>query len=490
MSGQCGKRKAIVWGALLLAAAMASARVVCEVGNGLPAARIEPRGNYAVAVSQATLARPEWRRVVEALKDKYAADVVVFSEGRPREALPELKRLFPAYVCFVGTPSECGRAFVVAVSRLTRQLDDDPYGDVLWGILTGYTAEDALRAAREASPLVIRSGATSIGVDRLNRLESGFASNEGCVNDFWTKAPGATTAVRRAASPDAAGALAEAFNARGPDVFYTSGHATEHDWQIAYNLPGGAFRCEAGALFAQSTDGRRYPIETPNAKVYLPVGNCLIGHIVAPDCMATAWMHSGGARQMIGYTVVTFYGYMGWGTGLLFEDGRLSLAESFFLNNQALLHRLATRFPQLLDARPESYEGQDIAALSERFAKGNGDALGLLWDRDTVAFYGDPAWVASYPCREPTFGYRLEESDGAWTLRVTVLKPGGGADPKWGTRPFLALLPERLTDIRDVVGEGADQPVVTERFVLVPLARQESEGATATVTFKAKSVHR
>jgi len=125
-------RKAIVWGALVLAAAaMASARVVCEAGNGLPAVRIEPRGNYAVAVSQTTLARPEWRRVVEALKDKYAADVVVFPEGKPREALPELKRLFPAYVCFVGTPSECGRAFVVAVSRLTRQLDDDPYGDVL-----------------------------------------------------------------------------------------------------------------------------------------------------------------------------------------------------------------------------------------------------------------------------------------------------------------------------------------------------------------------
>ena len=452
--------------------------------------RIEPRGSYAVVVSQATLARPEWRRVVDALKNKYAADVVVFPDGRPQEALPELKRLFPAYACFVGTPEECGRAFVVAVSRLTRQLDSDPYGDVLWGILTGYTADDALRNAGESAPLVIRSGATSMGPDRLGGLESGFASNEACVSDFWSKAAGSTSAVHQTVAPDAAAALAAAFNARGPDVFYTSGHATERDWQIAYNLPGGAFRCEAGNLFAQSTDGRRYPIVSPNAKAYLPVGNCLMGHIAQPDCMATAWMHSGGVRQMIGYTVVTFYGYMGWGTGLLFEDGRLSLSESFFLNNQSLLHRLATRFPQLLDARPESYDGRDIAALGEKYAKGDGDALGLLWDRDTVAFYGDPAWVASYPCRAPVFGYRLEESDGVWTLRVTVQKDGAGSDPKWGHRPFAALLPERLTDVCDVAGDGGDQPVVTERFVLVPMKGTEPRGATATVTFRAKSVRR
>jgi len=40
---------------------------------------------------------------------------------------------------------------------------------------------------------------------------------------------------------------------------------------------------------------------------------------------------------------------------------------------------------------PEAYGGKDISALAAGIAKDDRDALGLLWDRDTVAFYGDPA---------------------------------------------------------------------------------------------------
>ncbi len=478
-----------IWVALVLLcgnAVTAAARVVCATGEAAPPARLEPRGSYVVAVSAPTYALPEWRGVVDALRRKYAANVAVYPAGKPQESLPELRRLFPRYVCFVGRPEECGRDFVVAVSRLTRRLDEDPYGDVLWGIVTGYEAADAMRIARLDEPLVIRRGATSMGPGLLQRLESGFASNEDSVTDFWTKEGGTTSVVHTAVRPDAARALAEAFNARQPEVFYTSGHATERDWQIAYNKPGGAFRCENGNLFAQSTDGSRYPISSPNAKVYLPVGNCLIGHLSGRDSMAAAWLHSGGIGQMIGYTVVTFYGYMGWGTGMLFEEGRLSLAESFFLNNQALLHQLATRYPDLLAAMPETYDAKDVRNVSERYAKGDRDALGLLWDRDTVAFYGDPAWVAHYPEAPPAITYRLEEEGGAWTLCITVLKEGGYSDPKWGWRPLMVLLPERVTDIRDVSCDRPATPVITDCFALVPLPRGSMRGEKVTVTFKAR----
>ena len=475
---------------LVWAAQVCCGRVVCEVGPTNVAVRIDSHGNYAVAVSATAYARPEWRKVVEALREKYAAEVAVFPAGRPQDLLPELRRQFPAYVGFVVPPEECGRAFVVAVHRLMRQFDDDPYGDALWGILTGFDAGDALRMAQLREPLVIRRGATSMGPGLLDRLDGGFASNEDKVSDFWTKEAGRTGAVHTAVSPDAARALAEGFNTRRPEVFYTSGHATERDWQVAYNIPGGAFRCESGNLFAVSTDGGRTPIISPNTKVYLPVGNCLIGHIDRRDCMATAWLHSGGVGQMIGYTVVTFYGYMGWGTGMLFEDGRLSLAESFFLNNQALVQRIATRFPKLLAAMPKAYEGKDAQALAAGVAKGDRDALGLLWDRDTVAFYGDPAWAACYPCAAPAFQYRLEEDAGLWTLRVTVLKEGGVSDPKWGARPFLALLPERVSGVRAVSCDRPVVPVVTDRFVLVPLDGVAGKGATLKVTFRGDAVPR
>ncbi len=467
----------------------AGGRLVCEVGPGRTA-RVEPMGDYAVVASAATVAAPGWGEVVQALHKKYDACVVTYPEGRLEEALPELRARMPAYVCFVGPAEACGRSFVVGAHRLMRRLDEDPYGDALWGIVTGYAVEDALRLARLREPLTVRRGATSMGPGLLGRLTAGFASNEDRVTDFWVKEEGGTGVSYRAVAPDAARAWAAALQERPVEVLYTSGHATERDWQIAYNKPGGALRHEAGGLYALSQDGTRHPFASTGTKVYLPVGNCLIGHIDRRDCMATAWLHSGGVAQMLGYTVVTFYGYMGWGTGLLFDDGRLSLSEAFFLNNQALLHRLATAYPGVLDEMPGSYEARDIAALRAGPVRGDRDALGLLWDRDTVAFYGDPAWVASYPCSDPAFGYRLEEDGDVWTLRVSVLRQGGTRDPKWGSRPFLALFPERVAEIREVRCDRPLLPVVTDRFVLVPSEGAEAAGDRVTVTFRARAVAR
>ena len=71
---------------------------------------------------------------------------------------------------------------------------------------------------------------------------------------------------------------------------------------------------ERGALYAVSTDNTRHPFESPNPKVYLPVGNCLIGHIDTRDCMTTRGCIA-EVRADDRHTAVTFYGYMGWGTG-------------------------------------------------------------------------------------------------------------------------------------------------------------------------------
>ncbi len=73
-----------------------------------------------------------------------------------------------------------------------------------------------------------------------------------------------------------------------------------------------------------------------------------MGHIDGPDAMALAWMNSGGVRQMIGYTVLTWYGYAGWDCLDYFveQPGRYTMAEAFFANQQALIHRLATYHPE------------------------------------------------------------------------------------------------------------------------------------------------
>ena len=103
-------------------------------------------GNYAVVVSQTTYSDGDWKPVVEGLVAKHHVTIIQYKES-VTDSLPELVRQFPRYICFVARPAEAGAKFVANVNRLTRQLDDDPYTDALWGILTGYDAK-----ARYGSP--------------------------------------------------------------------------------------------------------------------------------------------------------------------------------------------------------------------------------------------------------------------------------------------------------------------------------------------------
>jgi hypothetical protein len=83
--------------------------------------------------------------------------------------LPDLRQAMPRYTCFVATPAETTRPFVQQVHRLTRHLDDDPFTDTQWGILTGFDAANALAIASETEPLVIHKvgSGTELAMDRI-----------------------------------------------------------------------------------------------------------------------------------------------------------------------------------------------------------------------------------------------------------------------------------------------------------------------------------
>ena len=89
--------------------------------------------------------------LVEKYAEKYHPQVIKY-KADVNQSLATLRALFPRYAAFVAQPEEAGREFVVKVHRLTRKLDDDPYTNVLWGIVTGYSAADALRIARARPP--------------------------------------------------------------------------------------------------------------------------------------------------------------------------------------------------------------------------------------------------------------------------------------------------------------------------------------------------
>ena len=459
---------------LLAAAALFSAASCAALGGKTAPVRKAPA--YAVVVSQKTFNDPAWRGVVDALEKKHKATRIVYASSVD-EALPKLRERFPRYACFVAQPTEATREFVVAVHRLTRNLDDDPYTDCFWGILTGYSAANALRIARCAEPLTVRRVAAGTDV-ALDVCEEGVWYSELKQGEMVKKEKGGKPRELKGPA-DTTEALAHTLTEYKAGLFVTSGHATERGWQIGYSYRNGQFRCENGALYGLDTAGRKIPIESPNPKVFMPIGNCLMGHIVGPDAMALAYMNSGGVNQMLGYVVSTWFGYAGWGCLDYFveQPGRYTFTEAFFANQLALQHRLATFFPELVSAESdENGATQANIPLSDEARKAGltaNDGRGLLFDRDYVAFYGDPAWEARMAKQDCAWDQTLEEKGGLFTFEI---KPNRGADTfkpintngsQRGGRPIVQFLPRRVRDIR--ILEGADlAPVIADNFILVP----------------------
>jgi len=469
--------------------------LLAAIGFQTGADALAAASSYAVIASQQTAQDEDWKQVVESLAAAHRAAVITFARS-VEEAKAPLADQFPRYACFVARPEEADKAFVGQVHRLTRQLDADPYTDCFWGILTGYDAANALRIAKRTEPLTIRKVAagTEFATEMVDEGVWYCELNQGKL----VKKDAGREAVEQRAPNDTTQALVETLNDGRVDLFITSGHATERDWQIGYRYANGSFRCAEGQLFGLDTRGQRFPIHSPHPKVYLPIGNCLLGNIDRRDCMALAWMNSAGVHQMLGYTVPTWYGYMGWGVLDYFveQPGRYTFAEAFFANHHALVHRLAKCFPDVLNepsgdtrrlrTRPALSEEAKAAGLT------TGDAVGLVYDRDVVAFYGDPAWPARMAELPKAYDQTLTRTGDKYTLEI---KPRRGADSfrpintngsQRGGRPFVAFLPDRVTGVRIV--EGADlDPLITDDFILVPNPRACDPAKRYRVVFQAKA---
>lgn len=115
--------------------------------------------------------------------------------------------------------------------------------------------------------------------------------------------------------------------------------------------------------------------------------------------MALGWMHSANVVQMIGYVEPTWFGYGGWGVHKYFVNnpGSMTFAEAFFANQQSLLHQLHGKYSHhmgsTLDDHRSVYE-KCFNTSSSAQKDISRDCSGLIYDRDNVAFYGDPAWRA------------------------------------------------------------------------------------------------
>ncbi len=401
---------------------------------------------YAVVVSAATAQDRDWAAVVGALQAKHQAAVITVTNVFGPECRAELRRRQPEYVAFVAKPAELGPEFVRQVHLLSRTMDEDPYDDFLWGIITGATPEAALRLARVDRPLVVRRALTTTGI-KTGPLDACLTLSDGRAGDFLLKnAAGEIHGTKTNDTLSAHERFLEYYNTNDVDLLVTSSHATEANLEMPFSdgsivtgggrmfmvdkagmhafvratrdpaasgswclAPGGAARRAAWAQATTAPELRR----TENPKVYLAAGNCLIGDAMnSADSLVMDWLTGQGVDQFVGYTVETWYGAGGWGTLELWQDygGQNDLAEAFFLNNQRIIHKLVTKFPAAAGLAPDQATlarlldndgsaappgmAQLLAVLAKVPAAERNELLGCLYDRDVVAFYGDPAWEA------------------------------------------------------------------------------------------------
>ena len=431
---------------------------------------------YAIVSSKKT--SEQWQKAVLSLRDKYAAKWqdkihVIQFEDDVKGALPELRRLRPSFCCFLAIYSECSEQFVRSIHSLTREIDpSNPYTDTLWGILTGQEEEDVICTIHQ-DPLRVRRvlGGTSLN---LGKFESGVWYSEGEQGVAFRKKLGSETVSKESCPPDATiDIVAELSsdrdeqNDKGVDMIITSGHATEHDWSIGYSFPSGKLIPLDGNLVGLTLKGEVAPVQcNKNPKIYSACGNCLMGHITEKNCMALAWMHSANVVQMTGYINPTWYGYAGWGIHNYFIDqpGMMTFAESFFANQQSLMVKLNKEYSKCFP------KGGDSTLTKDRMTR---DYKGLDYDKDSVAFYGDPAYESRLVINRDEWNYiiTLTELHSAgispgWSKRqITVRSKRSGSFH----RPPLYIFPCTMSEFKVIEGEA----IINCRFILLPLEGKE-----------------
>lgn len=389
--------------------------------------RILPN-NYAVLIRKSLNNFPLWKAVADTLSSYHEGAPIITFDSTPTECLDTLSSLRPRYVAIVDAPDYMDKKYVVDLNVMSRKTDADPYKDFMWGIITGYSPATAMRMVKDGQkPFILRSLLSTISelrtgewFEKMTCIEDqnfAFVSKKLSKNaeTISTPIPYVLSSQSGSKYPDLLGTFHRAITEEDPDLIVTASHATEHNLEMPYSV--GNIRAIRGMLYTDFPEGAKALINTSDPshrRVYLPIGNCLIANMDKdPNSMAAAWLTSGGASAMIGYVVETWYGRAGWG-GLkyfLSNAGRLALFESFFLNDLEIIEHNMELMPELMKT-PYNTDWETFVALdsiSKKIPdrKISTDMFGMYYDRDVLAYYGDPAWTINLQSIPKTSDYTI-----------------------------------------------------------------------------------
>ena len=454
----------------------------------------EVADSYVVAVSRAVNEDKPWADVAEALRLKHSADVVVY-ESSPCELLDTLRSLNPRYVAIVEKPENIGRDYVINFHHTSRDVDEDIYADFMWGIITGYDAEAAMRMVNNSTePLLIKDAVATIMELNSAKWFDNYAWVDDHTKGLWGEKRGRHAEIKTdtVAPEQVLRKFTDLYAEFDPDLIVTAAHATQKNLEMPYSL--GNLKPRDGKLYAEDrfTQEEWELLNSGKRRVYTAVGNCLIGDMNnTKESMAAAWLNGSNASTMIGYVVTTWHGRNGWGALKYWvtNPSRYTLAEAVYINQQDFLHQQNEWYPQLINEK-YNYEGEFMEELTgaanrlsevlEREVDLNNaedwDMVGFWHDRDVLVYYGDPKWQINLQSVEGDEDYSVTSfmRNGKYVVKV-VTGENFSLEKMRGDKfkqehvldlPFSYIFPKRLCSPR--LADGQQWRVaLDENFILV-----------------------
>jgi hypothetical protein len=460
---------------------------------------------YAVVCSEAAYSDNGWKMVADSLVKKHSGigQSRLFTwKSQVGDVKAALGAFNPDYVAFVAKPAtECNSSFVVAVHRLCRTLDSDPYGDAVWGIVTGYKAEDALRAISESLPIktvLAASGNLSyeppiqrfyqaIGMtcDSYTKTDYQFAGTRGSVYSENKRPDNEQDRIKIVSKWLNSESLNISIAGKGTisgavDCIITGGHGNVNLWQSHYPEAGteGFMKSSGGKLFGTPYSGSAIEINAKTPKVFWCASNCLMGNPDSKDNFVYGAFGSGHAVQMFGFIINASAGdeFMAWGVydRVTKRAGTLTLPQGYFLSNNN--------------------------ALFEIQNPGNLINTGLVKPfMDSTVFYGDPAAdVRFHSFGDTAHAFKnditmrnvndgLTEFTYTYTMLAHDLEYGEGYCYQF--RPA-SLLPVRIdpSTVTIVKNDGHKCEITDNLVIWEMLSKGEklSKGLSKTLTWRAK----
>ena len=413
---------------------------------------------YAIVIKQSTYNIARWKQVCDTLSSYYKGHLFIWNTSLSEVKEPVIS-YSPTHICFVCDISTASPSFIInSLYPFTRTLDDDPYTDAIWGVLTGY-AEDAYRIAADTVTHYTKTLLSGTVSSDLSYFTQGLSTHEATSGLFYVKQPDSSLIRSYTTGPvDRTSWLVSMINGgidsldHAPvDIFITSGHGNYNLWQLHYptQSPEGLFRSGTGVLTGVSASGEFYPISSSNPNIYFGLGNCNIGQITNDGCMAPNWINKGGAFAYTGYLVEEeSNSFQHGGTRAYYYrmSRENTWSESWFLANQAMQFDLINQTP---DVSPSDLNGS--------------------------AFYGDPGKIFrmshegkyQQPLITNELIIRHGPSKDTVTYRVTMNYDGEpGTNGKWGNRHPAVILPFTASDI-SILSTDAITALVRENFALL-----------------------